>query len=275
MKNRNLLIALGVIIVVAVVGIAAFFIRSGSGEASAPISAPTLSLDTTEEVAQEPTEPAVEATEEAQTTAVEATEMVEAEVTEAATEEAAVASAERAIFRIVPEESEVRFTLSELLRGSPVTVIARTNQVAGDIIVDFSSPSNSEVGVIRINVRTMATDSSFRDRAIRGEILQSARDEFEFSEFTPTELRSLPDSVTIGESFTFEIVGSLKVRDISSEVIFEATVTPVSETRLEGSATAVIQRATYNLTIPNAPGVAEVSEDVGLEIDFVATQVES
>ena len=51
-------------------------------------------------------------------------------------------------------------------------------------------------------------------------------------------------------------------------------VTPVSETRIEGSAHATVLRADYGLQIPNAPGVANVSEEVGLEIDFVATAVQ-
>jgi polyisoprenoid-binding protein YceI len=74
-----------------------------------------------------------------------------------------------------------------------------------------------------------------------------------------------------GEPFSFQISGDLTIRDITNEVTFEATVIPVSEARLEGAATATIQRGDYNLVIPNVPNVADVSEDVRLEVDFVAT----
>jgi hypothetical protein len=63
------------------------------------------------------------------------------------------------------------------------------------------------------------------------------------------------------------------VRDIVNSVTFDVTATVVSEDRLEGAASTVVTRAAYDLQIPNAPGVANVSEEVQLEIDFVATKV--
>lgn len=194
--------------------------------------------------------------------------------TEISAEELEAETPGQMVFRIVPDESSVRFTLSEELRGQPVTVVAQTNQVAGDIAVDFANPQAATLGMIRINVRTMRTDSDLRDRAIRGQILQSAQAAYEFAEFTPAALEGLPQSVTLGQPFSFDIVGDLKVRDISNTVRFTATVTPVSETRLEGSASTVVMRGDYNLVIPNVPSVANVSEEVSLFIDFVALAVE-
>lgn len=192
--------------------------------------------------------------------------------TDAPTEEAAAQTetAGEIVFNIVPEESEVRFTIFEELRGQPVNVVGTTDQVAGQILVNFDDPAASQIGVIRINVRTLRTDSDFRDRAIRSAILQSAQDEFEFAEFTPTAVEGLPDTVTIGEPFTITITGDLTLRDITNPITFTATITPESTDRLVGTATASVQRTPFGLTIPNAPGVANVSEDVELAIDFTA-----
>jgi polyisoprenoid-binding protein YceI len=177
------------------------------------------------------------------------------------------------VFRIVPEESEVRFIIHEELFGEPKEVIGRTSEVAGDVLVNVSNPARSEVCTIRINARTLVTDNEFRNRAIRGQILQSSQDEFEFAEFTPTAITGLPETITVGEPVNFQITGDLRVRDIVNPVTFEATATLVSDTRLEGSASTTVTRSQYNLTIPNAPGVANVTEEVGLEIDFVAEAV--
>lgn len=87
------------------------------------------------------------------------------------------------VFRLISEESEVRFTLNEELQGQPKTVVGRTNQVAGDILIDRNTPANSQVGTIRINMRTLSTDNEMRNRAIRGQILESAKDEYEFTEY--------------------------------------------------------------------------------------------
>ncbi len=175
------------------------------------------------------------------------------------------------VLSIVSSASEVRFSLDETLAGRPVHVVGRTSEVAGDIRVDFANPSNSEVGTIRINARTLATDNEFRNRALRGLILQSAEDRFEFSEFVPTSVTGLPASVTTCQSFGFQVIGSLTVRDITQEVTFDVTVTPVSATWIEGYASTTVTREQFQLTIPNAPGVANVTEEVLLEIDFVAT----
>ncbi|HEX2906762.1 MAG TPA: YceI family protein [Phototrophicaceae bacterium] len=264
----------------------------GSGEPSTAISAPTLALATATpnplvtQVAQLQAE--VEQLRAANATLIAGVSIASVPTMEATAETAALPMAEPtieataevatsgpAIFRIVPEESEVRFTLTEELRGQPTTVIGKTDQVAGDIGLDLTTPANSQVGLIRINARTLATDNEFRNRAIRGQILQSSRDEYEFAEFTPTAITGLPEQIEVGEAVTFEITGDLKVRNIVKPATFAVTATLVSEDRLEGTAKAIVTRSDYDLIIPNAPGVANVSEEVTLEIDFVATRVEA
>ncbi len=103
------------------------------------------------------------------------------------------------VFRIVPDESTASFTLTEELRNQPNTVVGTTNQVAGDIEIDSTTPANSIVGVIRINARTLSTDTEFRNRAIRAEILKSSKDEYEFIEFTPTSVTGTAGQRDIGQ----------------------------------------------------------------------------
>lgn len=177
------------------------------------------------------------------------------------------------VFRIVPEQSEVRFVIDEVLRGSPYTVVGTTNQVAGDIAVDLSNPASAEVGTIRVNARTLTTDSDQRNRALRSFILKSAEDEFEFVEFVPTALEGLPESVTAGESFSFQLTGDLTVAGTTNPVTFEVTAALVEDNQLSGQAVATVLYPEFNLTIPNVPFVAGVDEDVRLEIDFVAEAV--
>lgn len=225
---RGILTLAGLGLVIVVAGAAYIYFSGGSGEASAPISAPALNAG----------------------------------------------DADGTVFRIAPEESEVRFLIDEVLRGQPTTAIGSTDQVAGDILVDVANPANSRLGTIRVNVRTLRTDNEFRNRAIRSRILMSARDEFEFSEFVPTAITGLPDSVTIGEPIAFTATGDLTVRDITNEVSFQVTVTAVSETRLEGVAVATVLRSDYDLEIPQVPNVANVSDEVRLQISFAAVAVD-
>lgn len=178
------------------------------------------------------------------------------------------------LFQIVPEESEVRFRIDETLIGEPKMVIGTTNQVAGDLLVNFENPEESRMGLIRVNVRTLTTDNSFRNRALRGQILEADKAEYEFAEFVPTELIGLPEEITIGEAVTFQIAGQLTAHGVSQPVVFDASVTVFSDSRLEGTARTNVFYRDFNITIPEAPGVANISDDLQLEIDFVARAVE-
>jgi polyisoprenoid-binding protein YceI len=172
------------------------------------------------------------------------------------------------IFTISPENSQVRFEIDEELRGQPNLVVGTTDQVAGQIAVDRSDLSATQVGIIQVNARTLVTDNDFRNRAINNEILNT--DEHEFITFTPTAINGLPDSVDIGETVNFTIVGDLTIRDITNEATFNVEATLVSDTELVGTASTIVSRTDYNLIIPSVPNVANVEEEVELYIDFMS-----
>ncbi|MFL7838702.1 MAG: YceI family protein [Candidatus Promineifilaceae bacterium] len=172
------------------------------------------------------------------------------------------------IYQIVPGESAVRFELDEDLRGLRNTVVGTTDQVAGEIGVDFNDLSTTQIGALQINARTLATDNEFRNRAIKNDILDT--NSYEFITFTPTAVEGLPDSVEIGETVAFTITGDLTIRDITQAATFDVEATAVSANELQGTASSTVQRADYDLNIPSVPNVANVEEEVALYIDFIA-----
>jgi polyisoprenoid-binding protein YceI len=172
------------------------------------------------------------------------------------------------IFTILQDQSEVRFTLDEILNGNPKTVIGVSNQVSGEIAIDVENPANSQVGMILINARTLKTDNDFRNRAINNQILETGK--YEFIRFNPTVISGFPENPQIGEGLKFQITGDLTIRDITLEITFDAKVTANSETQLSGYASTVIAIMDYDLRIPEVPMVADVDEEVLLEIEFLA-----
>ena len=185
-----------------------------------------------------------------------------------------VAEDNQQVYRIDKEQSTVQFFLREDLNGRRTDVIGTTGEVAGDILVDFNTPSNSSVGTIRVNARTLETDQNLRNRQIRTFILDSASDEHEFIDFVPTELQNFPESPEIGQELQFQIVGNLTIKGTTQSELWDATVTLVSEDRMEGVATTTVSRSDYNLQIPNVSSVANVDEDVQLTVSFVALAVD-
>ncbi|MEM7029755.1 MAG: YceI family protein [Chloroflexota bacterium] len=193
----------------------------------------------------------------------------DASTTDAGDESAAIPLA---VFEIVQAESQARFYIDEVLRGDPVTVEGITDQLAGQIAVDPGDLSSAQIGTILVNARTLATDNDFRNRAIKNQILLT--DDHEFVTFEPTEIIGLPESGTVGESYTFQIAGDLTIIGSIQQVTFEATVTPTAEQRLEGIATTTILYADFGVTIPASQSVDAVEDDLRLEIDFVAEVIQ-
>ena len=281
------LVTIGTVLAIIAVGLIYWFVLRAPEEASAPIEAIPLEVQATEAPAEPtpeaptgepPTEVPPTATAVVEEAAEEATEVPEEptatpEPTEepTATPEPTVAAAP-VIYEISQEESQVRFELDEELAGQPNTVIGTTDQVAGQMAVDFNSLSATQVGIIQVNARTLLTDNNFRNNSIRNRILHT--DQYEFITFTPTSLEGLPDSVAIGETVTFSMIGDLTIQDVTTEVTFEVEATAVSETQISGTASTIIMREAYNLVIPTVPNVANVEEEVELYIDFVANAVE-
>lgn len=245
--------------------------------ASSPASeAPSSETSTPEVVASSMPEPTEEPTTTVTSTAEpSATPTTEPSATPTAEPtETPLPSPEPGILRtyeIVPDTSEARFFIDEVLLGNPKTVVGRTDQITGEILLDLQNPQKVEVGPIQVNARSLVTDNSFRNRALRTQILDSAQDANQFITFTPLEIGALGiETAAVGETYLFDLTGDMQIRDIVQPVTFEMMVTVVSETELSGFGETVVMRSDYDLQIPSVPNVANVSEEVKLEIEFEA-----
>lgn len=180
------------------------------------------------------------------------------------------APVERRAFELDPAHSEARFLIDEVLLGEDKTVVGVTSQISGTLHIDPANPRAAEIDIITIDARDLTTDSSRRNRAIQRQILRSAADENRYITFTPTAIDELPETVAIGEPFTFSVTGDLYVRGESRQETFTVSVTPLSPDELTGLAAAVIRYADYGITIPSVPAVASVADEVRLELEFTA-----
>lgn len=278
--NRNVLIVAAILVAVLILAGGFVIYNAVLGEteaASGPVTAPTLAVaaatSTAVPVAAQPAAPATAVP--AEPTVVEAAPVVE---TAAPTQAANTGTGQNnsalpatgaglKVYQISQAESEARFNIYEQLRGQPKDVIGTTSQVAGEVAVDLSDLSTAKVGEILINARTLVTDDDRRNGAIRNRILFT--DQFEYISFKPTQISGLSGSAAPGQSFTFQVAGDLTIRDTAQPVVFDVTVNVESPERLTGTAKSSVKRADYGINIPSVPFVANVGDDVTLEIDFV------
>lgn len=245
--RRGLWIAVAVGVVVVGGGAAFVWLSGGSGDPSTDVTAPPVPTTTTT-TAQAGTDP---------TAAGEGSDVS--------------AGPDGPITFELTGESQASFTLQEDLRGNRTTVVGTTPEVAAQLVVDPDDPASAQLGTIVINARTLQTDSDFRDRAIRGQILESATDAFEFITFTPTAIEGLPEEPV--DSFSFSVFGDLTIRTITQPVVFEVVIEEASSSAVVGTATARVLRSDFELTIPSVPSVANVTDEVELELFFVAEPV--
>lgn len=298
------ILAVIIVIIVVAAGVLAYSFFRTPEEASRPIDAIPITTDVdtstpadASDVAVQATEPTVELdlqVDAAQETTVVAEPEKQAEVEGSADTDAATAAeakptmtaetqgeassqedepgqemaASPVIFEIIPDQSQARFLIDEVLRGAPITVVGATDQVAGQLAVHPNDLSNIQVGIVQVNARTLATDNEFRNRAIKNQILLT--NDYEFVTFTPTELIGLPESGAVGDTYTFQVVGDLTITDVTRQVTFDVVATATSETRIEGTATTAFPYTDFELFIPDAPAVDTVDDEVRLELEFVA-----
>lgn len=174
-------------------------------------------------------------------------------------------------FVIDQSQSEARFTLDEMLMGQPKIVVGVTKLIDGSITLDPADLTKTTLSPLQIDARDFTTDSGMRNTAIRRFVLQSNRDEYRYIVFTPTALEGLPARGNAGDTLNFQITGDLTISGVTKPVTFATTVSAESASRLSGLAKTQVLRSDFNLNLPNVPGVADVTDAVQLELQFVAT----
>lgn len=243
-------------------------ITGANDQPSAPISAPTLSLDALDASVQTPDEMPILAEITATPVQVALSSPTEVIHTPTITTPTDVS---RQVFRIAPEESLARFSVDETIPAG--TAIGTTNQIAGDFIIDFANPSNSQLGVIRINLRTLRTDDPARDNSIRCCVLLTSQNAYEFTEFVPTAISGLPEQASIGQVVDFQVTGNLSLRGVTRPVTFSVTLTLESQQAVRGVAQAILNRSDFDILDDEMLAYHGVAEQVTLDFDFVARAV--
>lgn len=170
------------------------------------------------------------------------------------------------LYTIVSASSTATFTLDEQLRGEPKTVVGTsTGMVAGEIGYDKTHPASSTIGTIKLNARTFVTDDNSRNNMIRRAILKTEDDANEFITFTPSM------TVATGDN-AFDVTGDLTIAGITKTTVFHVTTTEQADGSLIIHGVTTVKRADFNLSIPNIPFIANVTDDVKLDLNLVATK---
>jgi polyisoprenoid-binding protein YceI len=174
----------------------------------------------------------------------------------------------QATWQIDPAHTDVGFSVKHLMIS---TVRGQFAGVKGTIVLDEAEPTNSSAEV-EIDVATIDTRQEQRDAHLR------SADFFEVEKYPTMTFRSRRVG-RVGDD-RYRIVGDLTIRDVTREVVLDATDEgrgrdPWGGDRLAFSATTTIDRSEFGLTWNQAleTGGVLVSNEIKLSIDVQAVKV--
>ena len=174
------------------------------------------------------------------------------------------------VFTIDPSVSSASFEIREVLFGKTNFVIGKTNQVTGQILINTSDPSKSQMGPIRVDVSTLTTDSDMRNHTLQTRILETGDPANQYATFTATSFKGLPTIFTVGPLVNFQVTGNLTVHQVTKVETFNMVFTVNSDKQVTGAASTNVRYEVFNLAIPNVPSVTNVSDTVVLTLNFTA-----
>jgi polyisoprenoid-binding protein YceI len=175
------------------------------------------------------------------------------------------------ILQIVGERSEVCYEVGEIHAGEGFDLaVGVTNAVAGEIAIDRANLANSKVGDIVVNIDQLTSDQSMRDGDIRANYLETAK--YPQATFSNIQVIGLPRrEIKDGEKLKFQLVGTLQIRQIERQVIWNVTGSLTGDT-LIAVATADILMTDYGVNPPDILGVVLANNDVHLVFNLIAQE---
>ncbi len=175
------------------------------------------------------------------------------------------------VFEIDSAQSSAAYAVEEIFFSDNrlFTAVGVTNAVEGAFEVTSNGKPSGKVTRIRVDLRTLKSDSPRRDSAIRRQWLES--DKYPYADFVSTGALNLPESYTEGAQVTFTLVGDITVRDVTKPVEWTVVGTLQGD-KVIGEATTVIKMSDFGFAAPDIGGVLKAEDEAALTVTFVATE---
>jgi polyisoprenoid-binding protein YceI len=180
-------------------------------------------------------------------------------------------SAAARVFVIDGAQSSASYAVEEIFFSDNrlFTAVGVTNAVEGAFEVTSNDKPSGKVTRIRVDLRTLKSDSPRRDNAIRRQWLES--DKYPYADFVSTGALNLPESYTEGAQVTFTLVGDMTVRDVTKPVEWTVVGT-LQGNSVTGEAKTGIKMSDFGFAAPDIGGVLKAEDEVALTVTFVAVE---
>jgi polyisoprenoid-binding protein YceI len=169
---------------------------------------------------------------------------------------------------VVAERSEARYLVREQLAGFnfPNDAVGATSAIEGTLVLDERGRVLSSESRLSVDLRTLQSDQVRRDNYLRRNTLET--DRYPNAVFVPTQVRGLPVPLPRSGTVSFDLVGDLRVRDVTRRIAWEATAT-VDGQEISVRARTAFRFADFGLRIPRVASVLSVEDNIRLEADVL------
>ena len=163
--------------------------------------------------------------------------------------------------------NEARFVAHEKLVMNTIDndAIGVTTAIAGTINLDAKGKVDPATSMFTIQLDSLKTDQSRRDRYFKGNTLETAR--FPTAVLVIKEIQGLPARLPASGTMNLTIVGDFTVHGVTRASSWTAVVT-ADPTGFTGTATTHVKFEDFNMTQPSVPVLARLDDDIKLEYAF-------
>ena len=173
-------------------------------------------------------------------------------------------------FQIVPAQTTASYSVHEdlIVQNKPHNdAVGTTHSVQGSFKIRTSTSPLVAAMNIKIDLRTLQSDSQRRDNFIQQNTLQT--DTYPYATFVSTSTQGLPASYTDGQIVHFQITGNLTMHGQTNKEVFNVQGKVLGNT-ITGTATSTIYMTDFGIQPPNLANIAIAQNKVDITLTFTA-----
>ncbi len=173
---------------------------------------------------------------------------------------------ERVRLVVAPQGNEARYRVREQLAtfDFPSDAVGTTQSVTGGLLVDSQGKIVADSSRFEMDLRTLASNESRRDRFLQRNTLKS--DSFPQVVFVPSAVKDLSHAPTSVPA-SFQLAGDLTIHGVTRPTVWDVTVKSAGQ-EVVGTATTAFAFADFGLEVPKLSILLSVKDTIRLEYDF-------
>ena len=172
-------------------------------------------------------------------------------------------------YQIVPAQTTASYSVYEnlIFQNKPNNdAIGKTNSVTGNFQISTGNSPLVTGMTIKIDLRTLQSDSSMRDRHVQDALDTGT---YPYAAFVSVSTQGLPTNYTNGQSISFKLLGNLTMHGKTNGETFAVQGKVVGNT-ITGTATTTVYMTDFGIQPPNLANIAIVQNKTVLSLAFTA-----